>query len=249
MATRNFIQQGLAYGTTIASIVVTVDGKEIYSGPAPTTDQPLPPMPGTDIEDIVVEWSLPADFSGPLPITLQVTGSDFVLADSLGDRTNPANTAAFSQLVYSQTTNSVTVNDPFTDVTIDGVAQVRDSGLSGQWYWVIHPGQTFTGNLNITAGINYPDWTAETNYPAHSPVVYQNQCWANGQNASPAGTVPGSSPEIWFSLPVPSWNTENTYPVYSRVAQSRTVYMAIQNVPAGVDITNTQYWEYQFTGT
>lgn len=248
MATRNFIQQGLAFGSTTASVTVTLDGVEIYSGPVPTVDQPLPPGPGPDIEDTAYTWTLPADFVGSKTLTVQVSGSPFLLAGTLADRTELANTARFDPLNHFQEISGQTVSDPFSNVVIDGTPMSRDPTLGGQWYWVVQPGQTLTATLNIPAGINYPDWDPLQSYPPVSNVVYQSVCYNNGISTASPGVVPSENPEIWFTIPIPVWDINGTYTIWSRVKNSENmIYMAIQNVPAGTDLLNTSYWEYRGT--
>lgn len=242
MATRNFIQQGLAYGATPASVTVSFDGVQIYSGPVPTVDQPTPPMPGSDIEDTAYTWTLPAEFNGPINVVLQVSGSTFILADTLTDRIYITDPTLLNTVPFGQTIDGVFFYDPFTNVQINGISMTRDSNAPGQWYWKIEPGQTFSATLNIPVGITYPDWDPAQSYPTMSNVVYQNHCYSDGETAAAPGLVPSSNPETWFTLPVPLWDINNSYPIYARVQAPSGGYMALQAVPAGVPITDTTYW-------
>lgn len=245
MATRNFIQQGLAYGSTTASVTVSLDGNQIFSGSVLTLDQPVPPGPGPDINDDVCQWTLPADFSGQKSLTVQVSGSPFILADTMADRTDTSNTASYVNLYWPQTIGNVDVSDPLTNVAIDGIPQARTSVESGQWYWKIYPGQTLTATLNVSEGVSYPDWDPVENYAANTRVVYQTLCWSNGVNSAPAGTVPTENPQVWFTVPLAEWDINLAYPIYSRVSNNNKFYAAIQNVPIGTSITDTNYWQYR----
>lgn len=242
MTTRNFIQQGLAYGSTPTSITVAFDGVQIYSGPVPTVDQPLP-GPGTDIEDTAYTWTLPAEFDGPINVVLQVSGSTFVLADTMANRVTVNSPAFFDTVPFFQTIDGLVVDEPFTNVQINGIAESRTNPPDGQWYWKIAPGQTFSATLNIPVGVTYPDWDPAQSYPVQSNVVYQNNCYSNGDTAAAPGLVPSSNPETWFVLPVPQWNINDSYPIYARVRAPSGGYMALQAVPAGVPITDTTYWQ------
>lgn len=46
---------------------------------------------------------------------------------------------------------------------------------------------------------------------------------------------------LTFAVPV-EWNTTNTYEVNMIVFVGKRAYTAIQDVPAGIQITNTDYW-------
>lgn len=245
MATRNFIQQGQAYGSTTAQIVVFLDGAQIYAGDAPTVNSPLPPQPGTAISTNLFTWDLPADFQGTKNIMIQVANSPLVLADTFANRTLAINTAAYQSWNFVQTIDGNQVDDPFTSVSINGQARTRDGALTGQWYWTVPAGQTFQATLNINAGINYPDWSASTTYPANSFVVYNTVIYTNGDYSTPAGAIPAEPSEFWFTLPVAQWDVNSTYAAFSRVQTGDPLkaYMALQNVPAGTAITNATYWQ------
>lgn len=242
MATRNFTQEGRAYNSDNTSAIVTLGGQVIYSGPVPSTLEPPPPIPGTDIDTIAWTWSLPADFTGPQTLTIQITGGIFVLADTWADRMEMSNTAGFWMVNFPQTINGVQVNDPFTNVTIDGVAQTRQGNLPGQWYWIVANGQTFMADLNSDLGITTPDWAADQTYPVSAEIIYQDRLYRATQS-SPAGTVPSTNPAIW-SLPPTNWNINTSYPIDWKVLYNGQLYTAIQAVPpVVVEITDTQYWQ------
>lgn len=248
MAQRNFLQQGAAYGSTGASVVVTIDGQQIFAGPVPTINAPLPVQPGSDIDDTLCQWTLPADFNGAALFTLTVSGSPVVIADSLADRQGMTDVSVLQPLDYTQTIDGITVTDPFTNVTIDGQSQTRSSTLTGQWYWLVNPGQTFTADLNIVADIIYPDWVSDQSYAPNSAVVHANACWTNGPTPAPAGLEPGTDYMTWFVIPVPVWANTKSFAVndYVHTLNDNNLWMATQNVPTGIAITDTSYWTLRF---
>jgi len=201
----------------------------------------VPIQPGSDVDDTAWSWTMPADFSGSQTLSIQVTGGTFILAASVADRCSLASPDSYMSLIYQQSIDDVQVWDPMTDVTIDEASHTRGTDLTGQWYWTILSGQTFSANFNVTAGVTAPDWAADQTYPAQALVVYENQVWIAGAS-SPAGTTPTSDPTIWFTLPVANWNINATYNYLARVRHNDLTYTALQAVPAGTDINDTQYW-------
>lgn len=166
MTTRTFIQKATAYGSSTASIVAVVDGVTVYSGSVETLNQPFPSLPDTENSygANAFTWTNDVAFAGTQTLSIAVTGSDLLLTDSVAnyigidDPANPGNTISGGANVYggfyNETIANVVYSDPFTNVTIDGVAQSTDRGdLVGQWYWTIPAGSTFTATINIQAGI------------------------------------------------------------------------------------------------
>lgn len=251
MATRNFIQQGKAFGSVGATVTVTMDGLQVYSGPVPTDDTPLPPMPPGDdpaLEATLFSWTLPAEFVGPIAVSISVEGSPVILDDTLADWTLGTDLTAPAEF-GRQVISGTAVGDPFSDVSIDGEAQVRSVDPSGQWTWVVPAGSTFTATLNVIASpfSNYPQWDAATVYPSPSNVIYNNACYAAFSGAA-AGLVPPDNPKWWAPLPVEVWDIDNSYDIWTRVVTALIggqVYHAIQNVPPGIALTDTNYWSDQ----
>ncbi len=84
MTIRTFKQKGQAYGSTPASIEVTINGAVIYSGPIPTLDTPMPTLPDTAIsygQDLYT-WQNDVAFAGTQTLSIAVTGADLLLTDS-----------------------------------------------------------------------------------------------------------------------------------------------------------------------
>lgn len=247
MTTRNFIQQGQAYGETTCTITANLDGATIYSGSAPTEDSPLPPLPGAIIDTDVFSWQLPTDFQGTKTLVITVANAPFVLSDTLADRTDVANINAFESSQFTQTIANIIVTDPLTNVTIDGVAATRGTDSTGQWYWLILPDQTFQATLNITAGVDCPNWDPAVSYPTYSDVMYNNIPYSNGKTPAGPGLAPDTNPAVWYTLPIAFWNNTTPYDQYDRVKDGPSVYMAVQSVPAGVATSDTNYWELRGT--
>ncbi len=156
MTTRTFKQYGQAYGGTQASIVATIDGVQIYSGNVTTIDEPMPifPQTGTDFGEEMFSWTNTVDFAGTQTMTISVTGSTLLLTDSLANYINGVgNAEEFGSFNYT-TVDGTTYAVPLTDVTIDGVEQpeILDPALSGQQYYMIPPGSSFSCTLNVQAG-------------------------------------------------------------------------------------------------
>jgi hypothetical protein len=160
MTTRNFIQYGQAYGSTPASITATIDGTVVFSGPVTTVDLPLPGRGNTSVSDLptLFTWTNTVEFVGAQSFSIAVTGCQLVLDCTAADNTAANSISEFCSF-YKQTIGNVTVYDPFTNVTIDGMAMQRgpnNDELSGQWQWLIPAGSTFTATLNVDAGFLPP---------------------------------------------------------------------------------------------
>jgi hypothetical protein len=156
MTTRNFEQRGQAYGATPASITATIDGTVVYTGSVSTLNQTIPIGPGSsdNVFPTLFTWTNTVDFVGTQSYSITVTGSPLLLDYTSADYCSSNNVARFSSF-YFQTIDGITVADPFTNVTIDGVAMQRgpdNSTLSGQWQWLIPVGSTFTATLNVDVG-------------------------------------------------------------------------------------------------
>jgi hypothetical protein len=180
MTTRTFKQLGQGYGSVPTSIVVTLDGTEIFSGPISTLDQPLPTFPdsGNSYGIEIFSWTDEVTFAGSKSLSISVSGSPLLLTDTQAnyilipnpdysppDPKNPTTEPVVPEFIsgganvygtfYFETIDTVTYSDPFTDEAIDGTAQSGppDPSLPGQWYWKIPAGSTFTATVNIQPGV------------------------------------------------------------------------------------------------
>jgi hypothetical protein len=168
MTTRTFKQYGQGYGTTPATIVVTLDGVMAFNGDIATLDQPLPYMPiapGTNVGVELYSWTKDLAFQGTDSLQITVSDGTLLLAKSVANyfkypvpaspsgpyqSSGPDNFVAF----YYYTVDGDIIADCLSNVSIDGVAQTstRVEGEIGQWYWVLAPGQTLTATINVLAG-------------------------------------------------------------------------------------------------
>lgn len=154
MTTRNFKQCGQAYGSTPASITATIDGTVVYSGPISTLNTPVISRPAGNVSlPTIFTWNNTVAFAGTQSYSIAVTGSPLLLSCTEADHFIANNTAEFHAF-YTYESNGMHTSDPFSNVTIDGVAQTRSSSeLPGQWQWLVPAGSTFTATLNVNAGI------------------------------------------------------------------------------------------------
>lgn len=148
MTDRTFRQHATAFGATPTQVVCQISGNTVYSGSVTTLDEPLPSLPNfaCSIDTVAWSWQANAEFSGSQEISITVTGSPLLLADTLAN--NPFGDAANFIPFYS-TEQSGT--DPLTNQAIDGVALTgpNDPSLPGQWWWVIPAGSTFTATMHV----------------------------------------------------------------------------------------------------
>ena len=59
--------------------------------------------------------------------------------------------------------------------------------------------------------------------------------------APPSGRV-AIGPRVTFNFITDEWSSGNTYAYYDVVQVNGNSYIARQNVPTGIEITNTDYW-------
>jgi hypothetical protein len=176
MTTRTFKQYGQAYGSVPASITATIDGVQVFSGPVYTVDEPLPTDSTLIVGSTLFNWTNTVDFAGTQSFSISVTGSPLRLTTTVANYRYifpypptfelPADSGNFvvpdaDSLIndyaffYIANIDGIQIEDPFTNVVIDGVPRQRgpnNADLPGQWQWIIPAGSTFTATLNITAG-------------------------------------------------------------------------------------------------
>jgi hypothetical protein len=94
---------GLAYGSEPVNIVAKINSTTVYSGPLPTIDQPVSPVPEPIPTDMSVLFSidnssaLNTDFAGSLPMTIEVSGgSGVIFGDILSNYCQEPNTAVYA---------------------------------------------------------------------------------------------------------------------------------------------------------
>lgn len=244
MAIRHFQQQGQGYGLVPSNVTLSLDGTVIYAGPVESFDDPLPAV--TDV--VICNYDLPADFVGTKTMTITVADATLWLADTVSDRYSVETPLDLVTLNFFQVMDGISLNDPLTNVTINGIEQTRTNDPPGQWYWKIDPGQTFQCTVNIpAAACTYDDWSPAETYAPNQGVIYGNASYMSGAVGAAAGLIPPDNPQYWIKLPVPVWDLNTSYVIYDRVVTSaqppQQGYMALQNVPAGTPLSNTEYWQ------
>jgi hypothetical protein len=156
MTDRTFQQWAQGYGSTPCQVICQIDGNTVFSGTVTTLDQPFPSLPDPEYIGPPAAWSWQdsADFTGTKQLTISVTGSDLLLAQTFANNPygNVANLDQFKSF-YQQEIDGVVYYDPFTDETIDGVVQPGPfvPETTGQWWWRIPAGSTFAATLHIVA--------------------------------------------------------------------------------------------------
>jgi hypothetical protein len=174
MTTRTFQQHGLGYSVEPITITATINGVVAYEGPVVTLDEP-PPYELSDpnayaAADILFSWANTVDFEGTASIEIAVHGSGaLMLARTKANYSavytpNPDGTLTVSSSgpdgyrnFFYQKIDDVIYCDPYIDSAIDGMEVPRpgatDPTMTGQWYYLITTGSTFTGTLSIQPGI------------------------------------------------------------------------------------------------
>jgi len=154
MTQRTFQQHALGFGETPTQVVCQIDGNTVFSGAVTTLDQFMPPLPQPDyeVDNVAWTWEADAEFTGTRSLTITVTGSPLLLAQTFANYplSNAANTyGAF----YATQVGNIWIADPLTDVTINSQPKIRgdDPELIGQWWWRIPAGGTFAATLNVNA--------------------------------------------------------------------------------------------------
>jgi len=158
MTTRTFRQFGQAYGATPASITASIGGSVVFSGAISTADQPVPSSQVGISASELFSWTNTVDYAGNVSFSIAVTGSQLLLTMTDADYCY-ANVPSTFMGFFTYEDSGLTISDPFTNVVIDGVPKQRGPNnsnvagpLTGQWYWLIPAGSTFTATLNVSAG-------------------------------------------------------------------------------------------------
>jgi len=174
MTTRTFQQHGLGYSAEPITITATINGIVAYQGPVVTVDE-TPPYDMSDpndyaAADVLFSWANTVEFEGTAEIEISVEGNGtLMLAKTLANyspvyTSNPDGTVTVSSSgpggsisYFYQTLDGVVYSDPYITSAIDGMEVPRpgttDPGVTGQWFYMISSGSTFTGTLSIQSGI------------------------------------------------------------------------------------------------
>jgi hypothetical protein len=174
-ANRTFQFRGIGYGDSPVTVTASVNSTQIFSGTIPTLPG-NPPEPGNDETPTVaydtVAFTLDnsallnTDFSGSLPMTIEISGGNAVIfteilsnywywiTDSCIDvPLGMGNVNNFAQCYNGTPVNSESTPDPRSSVYINGIQQVPPQQPSkGCWCWTITSPATMTYNWNISVG-------------------------------------------------------------------------------------------------
>lgn len=147
MTMRNFRQHAQGYGDSDCRVIVSLDDNIIYQGSVSTVTEPRPTMPNWqfDIRNYAWSWQESMDFQGTRQLSISVSGAPLMLGQTLAEDAN-LDFVSF----YSVTIDGISYPDPFSDVVIDGVPQIRGSlDLIGQYWWWIPAGSTLTATMHV----------------------------------------------------------------------------------------------------
>lgn len=170
---RYFKQMGEAYGTQPVHIIATINGEEVCRRSVNPVAENLPVFPDHQIHGIdLFGWTDPKEWAGTKTMTISVAGGLYLLTDTLAtyglyrDLTSPTYPPPLLPggpdkfcMPYTTVIDGVTYKDPLTDVVINGVEQVRERSYNttGQWYWVIPDGGTFSCTIHVQPGVDLPE--------------------------------------------------------------------------------------------
>lgn len=255
MSIRTIKQTGQGFGDQEVTIVAKINGATVFSGAVPTLNQPVPALPNPDLQGVdLFTWEVPSDFQGTQTLEITVTGGTLVLMDTLANfvwknnasgppATIPGFASNFSEFYYF-TYAGRPVADPFSDVTINDVAQTfsRDDDFDGQWFWPLPANAVFSCTVSFDAGVNVATWAADQAYAWGSWSIYQDQLYiVQNPDGSPVGVLPTNT-AYWFPIPLPQWVQAQDYSNGACVYNGDLAYLSLQAVPGGTNIDNTAFW-------
>lgn len=179
MSTRTILQTGQGFGSNPVNVVVSIDGQQVFAGTVPTLDQP--PVIGLDMSPEIFTWAVPISFAGTQALSIDVTGGDLVLTFTGGDFTPLAGPSTGGPGFYSPLSTQIigeqSVPDPFRNVVINGQSVARFAEPDGQWHWLVPEGTNFSATVEITAGLDYPEWNVSNSYPENGCVITAGQIY------------------------------------------------------------------------
>jgi hypothetical protein len=163
MTTRTFKQLGQAYGTNPVTVVAKINGVEVFNGTISAVDsQPVFTYP-SEVQDLF-SWTSDVDFSGNVEMEVSASGGKLLLTETVAnyikiiDAENPppgvTSGAGVFGIFYFQDVDGTTLSDPRTNIVIGGESQIpsRNTGLLGQYYWLIPSETTCTSTITIQPG-------------------------------------------------------------------------------------------------
>lgn len=112
MTNRTVKIYGYGFGSTPASIEVTLDGNVVYNGTITTTSDPVPTLPDMQLDTETVsicEFELPVTFAGTIPMVCEVTNGTVIFAQIMANYCpipNPVYTAQEIQTLKDPNTTT-----------------------------------------------------------------------------------------------------------------------------------------------
>jgi hypothetical protein len=168
MTTRTFKQRGRAYGPAPVNVVTKINGVDVFNGAISALNIPptsiIFPDDFSTVKDLFT-WTADVDFDGTVEMEVSVTDGELLLTETVAnyatiiDDANPppgisSGADGFGKFYFPADGDESKIADPMSNVMIDGVSQsvVRKEGQTGQCYWLIPAGVTFTCTLTIKSG-------------------------------------------------------------------------------------------------
>lgn len=179
MATRTCKLIGKAYADSgDVSLVINFNGTEVFNGTVPTTNASVPRPPNESAEVDGCTWNVDTSLSGNIPMSIAVSGGDFVFADVLGNYTgftlqidpvtdtpvivdgqyvaDVAPDAYYSNLNINTAESDGKTNLSWTGISDGDDAQNRtvetEGETYGDWHYIIPDGATLSCDFYIDPG-------------------------------------------------------------------------------------------------
>jgi hypothetical protein len=161
---------GSAYGdgTEPVTLTVTVDGTQVFSGPVPTSNEPMPVDAHEKLTSVLFQIDnstlFPTTFQGAYNHTVTVSGGYGIFLgvilcnwmdqkDINGNLIATGNATTFTSSYYSVPANSDNTPDSRSSVEIDGVPQPSlAEPAAGTLTRIVNSGSTLSCQLNISLG-------------------------------------------------------------------------------------------------
>ena len=187
MATKTLKIMGNGYAPTgtSASVSVTFNGSNVYTGPVPSLpSSEIDTQPDQQVE--IFSFDIEDTLYGTIPMTIECTAGDLVTFER-GFINSADNLATFRSLATLSIDWDWRIN-----VEIDGIPQSKgglQDLLTGAWLWDIPVNSTLscTTYINIPGLEIYP-YDSSANYVTIGRQVYFNENRYQLIQAAPAGT-------------------------------------------------------------
>jgi hypothetical protein len=249
--------KGLGFSTTADDVEITVkiDGNVIFSGPV-QTDKTTPYNPNyrpggpplTSLKPQTVgEWTESVEFAGTKSLEITATKGVFVCTQAtsthmpVAPKTDP--TAIFSSgendvPCYASETENGIIRNPYSDVTLNGVATTSEVDPGGYRMWGIEDGKSLMATLNISAGLASPTLCDGTNILATT--------YGTGDGADSTFIGPSYSADQFDRLRVYVNSVEADYEQFKWAVENniRTVYFnTAPTLGTPLRIDSVQTWD------